>query len=361
MLEIMIVIAIIAAIGAGVGVAVFTQFKRAQVKIAKQRVKEVMQGVTTFMIDNNNCPKGMDDLVAQKYIARGAAKDPWGKDFTLKCPGTQDPDSADISSAGTRQSRTGRATTSGSGTDRKHRSDDEHGRHPPRRRSGFTLIEIMVVAESSRCCGGDQQGLRRSQGGPRARRRRTCRRRCATCSTARRRRERSTAGDRHGGRDTGRVSDDRFSPARGGVGAGCAARGQGGCEEEEDAPQSGRRAEAERQARRASSFDLSKLEGATFRPKRARFAAVQGPGAQAGAAKKAKCAASTPARQRPLTSGRLRTSSRSGRPSRDHHAVDPEGSVYSLVVTRSRRVRIYNQEASRRGAHRTTTRGTVVQ
>jgi len=100
MLEIMIVIAIIAAIGAGVGVAVFSQFKKAQVKIAKQRVKEVMQGVTTFMIDNNNCPKGMDDLVAQKYIARGAAKDPWGKDFTLKCPGTQDPDSADISSAG---------------------------------------------------------------------------------------------------------------------------------------------------------------------------------------------------------------------------------------------------------------------
>jgi general secretion pathway protein G len=100
MLEIMIVIAIIAAIGAGVGVAVFAQFKRAQVRIAKQRVKEVMQGVATFMIDNNNCPKGMEDLVAQKYLAKGAAKDPWGKDFTLKCPGTQDPDSADITSSG---------------------------------------------------------------------------------------------------------------------------------------------------------------------------------------------------------------------------------------------------------------------
>jgi general secretion pathway protein G len=100
MLEIMIVIAIIAAIGAGVGVTVFNQFKKAQVKIAKQRVKEVMQGVTTFMIDNNNCPKGMDELVAQKYLAKGAAKDPWGKDFTLKCPGTNDPETADISSAG---------------------------------------------------------------------------------------------------------------------------------------------------------------------------------------------------------------------------------------------------------------------
>ena len=42
MLEIMIVIAIIAALGAGVGVVVFQNFKKAQVKIAKQRVKEVM-------------------------------------------------------------------------------------------------------------------------------------------------------------------------------------------------------------------------------------------------------------------------------------------------------------------------------
>jgi len=45
MLEIMIVIAIIAALGAGVGVVVFQNFKKAQVKIAKQRVGEVMQGV----------------------------------------------------------------------------------------------------------------------------------------------------------------------------------------------------------------------------------------------------------------------------------------------------------------------------
>src|SRR5215471_6256367 len=83
MLEIMIVIAIIAALGAGVGVVVFNNFKKAQVKIAKQRVGEVMQ-----------------DLVGQKYVTKQAAKDPWGKDFTLRCPGTKDPESADVSSSG---------------------------------------------------------------------------------------------------------------------------------------------------------------------------------------------------------------------------------------------------------------------
>jgi general secretion pathway protein G len=100
MLEIMIALAIVAAVGAGVGVYAFNQYKKAQIRIAKQRVQEIQQGVNTFMIDNNNCPRTLEELVAQKYVAKGVAKDPWGKDFTMKCPGTADPESADIVSAG---------------------------------------------------------------------------------------------------------------------------------------------------------------------------------------------------------------------------------------------------------------------
>ena len=100
MLEIMIVIAIIAALGAGVGVVVFNNFKKAQVKIGKQRMTEVLSGVTQFMIDNNTCPRSMEDLVGQKYVSKQGAKDPWGKDFILRCPGQKDPESADISSSG---------------------------------------------------------------------------------------------------------------------------------------------------------------------------------------------------------------------------------------------------------------------
>jgi general secretion pathway protein G len=101
LLEIMIVLALIGMIGAGVAVVINKSFQRAKEKIAKERIKEISQGVTTFMIDSNNsCPKSLDDLVAQKYVSRGSAKDPWGKDFVLHCPGTQDPDSADVISAG---------------------------------------------------------------------------------------------------------------------------------------------------------------------------------------------------------------------------------------------------------------------
>ena len=101
LIEIMIVLAIIALIAGGVGTAIFSQFKKAQVKIAKQRVGAVQQAVVKYMIDNpGNCPRGIDDLVAQKYLDKANAKDPWGKDFTMKCPGTNDPDSADVSSPG---------------------------------------------------------------------------------------------------------------------------------------------------------------------------------------------------------------------------------------------------------------------
>jgi general secretion pathway protein G len=101
LLEIMIVLAIIALITTGVGTVVFNSFKKAKIQIAKQRVGMVREATVKYMIDNTgNCPKGVDDLVAQKYIDKGAAKDPWDKPFTFICPGTIDTDSADVTSAG---------------------------------------------------------------------------------------------------------------------------------------------------------------------------------------------------------------------------------------------------------------------
>jgi len=101
LLEIMVVLAIIALLAGGVGAAVFKQFKKAQVSTARLRVKAARDATAQYMIDNtSNCPRGIDDLVSQKYLDRNNAKDPWGKDLLFHCPGTNDTDSADISSAG---------------------------------------------------------------------------------------------------------------------------------------------------------------------------------------------------------------------------------------------------------------------
>jgi general secretion pathway protein G len=100
LLEIMIVLAIIAMLAGGVGVAVFKQFQKAKVSTAKLRVKAARDAVTQYMIDTPNCPHSIEELVQGKYLDKGNAKDPWGSSLTLHCPGANDTDGADIASPG---------------------------------------------------------------------------------------------------------------------------------------------------------------------------------------------------------------------------------------------------------------------
>jgi general secretion pathway protein G len=100
LLEVMIVLALIGLIVGTVGVGVFKQFQKGQVKTAKVNVKEIGDAITQYMIENNNeCPKGMEDLVAKRNV-RKTFNDPWGKPFIIKCPGQNDTDGADVISAG---------------------------------------------------------------------------------------------------------------------------------------------------------------------------------------------------------------------------------------------------------------------
>lgn len=100
LLEIMVVLAIIGLIVGSVGVMVFNRFKKAQTQTAKTRVTEIANATVQFMLDNSNtCPRSIDELVTQKYLKKGL-KDPWGKDFIFRCPGTSDTDGADVASAG---------------------------------------------------------------------------------------------------------------------------------------------------------------------------------------------------------------------------------------------------------------------
>jgi general secretion pathway protein G len=100
LLEIMIVLAIIAMLAGGVGVAVFKQFQRAKISTGKLRVKAARDAVTQYMIETPSCPHSIDELVAGKYLDKGNARDPWGSPLTLKCPGAQETDGADITSPG---------------------------------------------------------------------------------------------------------------------------------------------------------------------------------------------------------------------------------------------------------------------
>jgi len=100
LIEILIVLALISLVTGSIGVMVFNNFKKGQTKVAKTQVSEVIGAVQQYMMDNNNnCPQGIEELITQKLLKKDY-KDPWGKQFTLKCPGEQDPDGVDVVSAG---------------------------------------------------------------------------------------------------------------------------------------------------------------------------------------------------------------------------------------------------------------------
>ena len=100
LLEIMIVIALIGLVMGSLVVGLSSQFKKGQVKTAKIAVTQIAQQAQQYMMENNsNCPTSLDDLVTNKNLPK-KPKDPWGKDYTLKCPGTGDPDGVDVTSAG---------------------------------------------------------------------------------------------------------------------------------------------------------------------------------------------------------------------------------------------------------------------
>jgi general secretion pathway protein G len=100
LLEIMIVLAIIAMMAGGVGVVLFRTFQKGKIKIGGERVKAAREAVTQYMLETPSCPHSIEDLVSGKYLEKTNAKDPWGSNMIMRCPGTNDTEGADIVSPG---------------------------------------------------------------------------------------------------------------------------------------------------------------------------------------------------------------------------------------------------------------------
>lgn len=100
LIEIMVVLAIIGLVMGGLGVGAFNYFKKGQVKTARIAVGKIAQAAQQYMIDNNNaCPRSMDDIVAQKFLTK-RERDPWNRDYILRCPGQINTDGVDVVSMG---------------------------------------------------------------------------------------------------------------------------------------------------------------------------------------------------------------------------------------------------------------------
>lgn len=98
LIEILVVLAIIGLIMGGVAVMASGALDRARIETAGKDIKTYIGGVEMYSISKKGkCPKSLDDLKAAGVI-KTINKDPWGNDYTLKCPGEHG--DVDISSAG---------------------------------------------------------------------------------------------------------------------------------------------------------------------------------------------------------------------------------------------------------------------
>lgn len=100
LVEIMVVVAIIGMLMGAVAIGAMSTLKKAKVKNTKAMIHTIEQALVHFQTDNtDSCPKTLSELVTQKYINK-EPKDEWGQPLIFVCPGTHNPDGADIVSKG---------------------------------------------------------------------------------------------------------------------------------------------------------------------------------------------------------------------------------------------------------------------
>jgi general secretion pathway protein G len=100
LVEIMVVVAIIGMIMGAVAVGAMSQLEKAKVKNTKMIIHNVQEALVHYATDNtDSCPKGLNELVSQKYLNKDP-KDDWGQPLMYVCPSTHGSDSADVWSKG---------------------------------------------------------------------------------------------------------------------------------------------------------------------------------------------------------------------------------------------------------------------
>ncbi len=94
LIEIMIVVTIIAILGALVVPRFLDMPQKARVSAAKQQIKNFEMGLQKYSFEKGSFPSTEDGLAAliQVRIIKKIPKDPWGNEYQYRSPGEVDPD-----------------------------------------------------------------------------------------------------------------------------------------------------------------------------------------------------------------------------------------------------------------------------
>jgi len=111
LIEIMAVVLIMGMLMGLVGLSVFSQVDRARATTARAKISQLESALEFYRMDNSKYPASLDGLVNKpaeaKHYPKGgylkkrdALMDPWDVKFIYLNPGSKNPHSVDVSSAG---------------------------------------------------------------------------------------------------------------------------------------------------------------------------------------------------------------------------------------------------------------------
>jgi general secretion pathway protein G len=87
LIEVLIVVAIMALIAGGVGIAILPKWEQAKVDTATTSAREIRKVAIQYMAlkSNGDCPS-MQTLISEKEIdSEVGSQDPWGQDWEITC------------------------------------------------------------------------------------------------------------------------------------------------------------------------------------------------------------------------------------------------------------------------------------
>lgn len=99
LIEIMIVMALIGLIVAGILAATFGQLSKGQIKATRSEEDSLASKLVMYKAERRKAPESWEDLVKNGDLEK-APIDPWGNEYVFVCPGVHNTKACDVQSNG---------------------------------------------------------------------------------------------------------------------------------------------------------------------------------------------------------------------------------------------------------------------
>jgi len=84
LLELTLVLLLIGILGSVAAVSMFGRAEKAKIQATEMSMEVIGGAISTYILENNMAPAGIQSLVTEGYIQSGKTKDAWGQQFVYR-------------------------------------------------------------------------------------------------------------------------------------------------------------------------------------------------------------------------------------------------------------------------------------